>query len=356
MNIVPGAARRLPVALAATASLVGALALPGGAAAAVNPGQVELSHGLLSYTARDGQANDVVVHFGTEQVIVRDAAATVSAGSGCHSASAHEVRCAADDASTGGFSSSSYFMDTGDGNDKVAIEVDGENNNGYSTSNVRGTIDGGDGNDELTGGDSMDTLIGGAGADVLAGGEGTDTASYADHDAAVTVDLGADGTSDGNSEDGPAGSRDDVRSDVEDVVGTDGNDTLTGDASDNTLYGLGGADRLAGGAGDDTLYGAGSFYSGGPSAPSGDGPDGNDTLEGGDGRDTMSGDVGSDTFDGGDGEDTADYSDHGSGSWENDGMTPGTGVTVTIGAGTKDDGNATDGAAGSRDDVGDDVE
>ena len=48
---------------------------------------------------------------------------------------------------------------------------------------------GGAGVDRLSGGFGADLLIGGLGADVLDGGVGTDTASYADFDAAVSINL-----------------------------------------------------------------------------------------------------------------------------------------------------------------------
>jgi len=92
----------------------------------------------------------------------------------------------------------------------------------------------------------------------------------------------------------------DIRARV--LVGTEGNDTLTGQATDDaisgnggndTLYGRAGNDVLDGGAGDDTLYGEA----------------GNDTLVGGLGNDNMQGGVGDDTFDGGAGNDvmSGDY-------------------------------------------------
>ncbi|NKL39138.1 calcium-binding protein, partial [Rhizobium leguminosarum bv. viciae] len=55
------------------------------------------------------------------------------------------------------------------------------------TGNV--TLTGNAGNNVITGGTGNDTLIGGAGADQLIGGAGTDTASYANAGAAVTVNL-----------------------------------------------------------------------------------------------------------------------------------------------------------------------
>jgi Ca2+-binding RTX toxin-like protein len=61
---------------------------------------------------------------------------------------------------------------------------------------------------------------------------------------------------------------------------TEGDDVLTGDASANTINGLGGNDRIDGGAGNDTINGGA----------------GNDTIIGGLGRDTLTGGAGNDTF------------------------------------------------------------
>ncbi|MEY2426502.1 MAG: hypothetical protein QOI61_2074, partial [Actinomycetota bacterium] len=103
----------------------------------------------------------------------------------------------------------------------------------------------------------------GDGADVIAGGTATDSVSYAGRSAAVTVRL------DGVANDGEAGEGDDVRADVENVTGGNGNDTLVGSASANRLDGGPGADTVSGGGGDDTLIGGSGF----------------DSLDGGDGVD-----------------------------------------------------------------------
>lgn len=68
---------------------------------------------------------------------------------------------------------------------------------------------------------------------------------------------------------------------------TAGNDTLTGGAGKDTLFGLAGNDLLQGGADDDWLYGG----------------VGNDTLSGGAGADRLWGDRGNDRLTGGDGAD-----------------------------------------------------
>jgi uncharacterized delta-60 repeat protein len=144
------------------------------------------------------------------------------------------------------------------------------------------TIDGGAGNDRLLGGGGNDVLLGGDGADVLdgrggadlfRGGAGTDTADYTLRRNALFVGIGS------SADDGEKGEGDNVYSDVENVWGGRGNDTIRGSAANN---------RLVGGAGDDVLVGRA----------------GNDTLLGGDGNDTLTDAEGSNTLDGGPGTDT----------------------------------------------------
>ena len=168
------------------------------------------------------------------------------------------------------------------------------------------TLNGGAGNDTLHGGDGNDTLIGGSGADVIEGGAGADTVSYASTHTGVTVNLATGGGLNvGASQDGvqpikPAidrGTDDDLADglgstfvdgsynavngvtdatgdtyiNVENVLGSAWNDSITGDALVN---------RLNGGAGNDILNGAG----------------GNDYLLGGIGNDSLTGGVGADVF------------------------------------------------------------
>ncbi|MCG8548271.1 MAG: cadherin domain-containing protein [Alphaproteobacteria bacterium] len=159
-------------------------------------------------------------------------------------------------------------------------------------------LDGGDGDDRLSGGDGDDVLIGGVGADDLEGDAGNDTASYEGSSAAVAVDLAAGAGTGGDAEG-------DTLTEIENLTGSDHDDTLTGDAGANVLTGGGGGDTLIGNAGDDTMYGGG----------------GDDVFVGVDGNDTMFGEAGDDLFvlndqdsstnswvDGGDGTDTVDLS------------------------------------------------
>lgn len=100
------------------------------------------------------------------------------------------------------------------------------------------SLTGGAGNDVLVGDDEAgdpgsgnDTMDGGIGADTLRGGDGIDTAGYAHRASAVTVTL------DDVAGDGQAGEHDNVRSDVENVVGGAGGDAITGSATRNVLVG-----------------------------------------------------------------------------------------------------------------------
>ncbi|WP_410571884.1 beta strand repeat-containing protein [Aeromonas hydrophila] len=131
---------------------------------------------------------------------------------------------------------------------------------------------GGAGNDNLNGGEGNDILVGGAGNDTLNGGNGNDTASYLDSTAGVTVIVNGN-----NQITGGAGT--DSLSNMENLIGSMFNDSLTGDGNANVLSGLAGNDILIGGGGDDMLIGGA----------------GSDTMTGGTGKDTfkwMAGDAG----------------------------------------------------------------
>ncbi|WP_025805134.1 retention module-containing protein [Pseudomonas chlororaphis] len=139
---------------------------------------------------------------------------------------------------------------------------------------VDNLINAGDGNDVLIAGSGNNTLHGdagndllfsGPGNDLLDGGTGNDTASYAHASAGVTVDLallGAQNT-------GGAGT--DILTAIENLVGSNYNDSLTGDNNANIITGGLGNDVLNGGGGDDLLIGG----------------LGNNSLSGGSGSDTF---------------------------------------------------------------------
>ena len=129
------------------------------------------------------------------------------------------------------------------------------------------TIDGGAGNDSIFVATSVKQgvqLLGGDGNDTLSGGSGNDT-----------IDGGA--------------GQDDLRGNAgNDLIrGGDGNDTINGGSGDDTIGGGAGNDRINGGAGNDALAGG----------------DGNDTIYGDSGNDTLLGEAGNDYLQGGSGND-----------------------------------------------------
>jgi Ca2+-binding RTX toxin-like protein len=140
------------------------------------------------------------------------------------------------------------------------------------------SLTGGNGDDRLDGGAGDDLLAGGNGADQLVGGDGNDTVTYAGSTEGVSIDLAF------NVYGGAAAG--DELSLIENVIGTDFNDSITASATgsdgNNVFSGGAGNDSLSGGAGDDHL----------------NGDAGNDILIGG---------VGADHLDGGEGVDTASY-------------------------------------------------
>ncbi|WP_342238054.1 calcium-binding protein [Inquilinus sp. OTU3971] len=116
------------------------------------------------------------------------------------------------------------------------------------TGGVGDTLSGEAGNDQLTGGIGNDVLRGGAGADALVGGAGLDTASYYGGTTGVLVSLVS-----GNASGGEA--QGDTLSGIENLSGSQGNDSFFGNAGANVLQGWNGSDSLVGGTGKDTLTG-----------------------------------------------------------------------------------------------------
>jgi Ca2+-binding RTX toxin-like protein len=110
-----------------------------------------------------------------------------------------------------------------------------------SIENLRGSAF----SDTLRGDAANNLLNGGEGADVLDGGAGFDTAGYQNATAGLTVDLG-------NTANNTGEAVGDSYFSIENLRGSDFNDTLRGDTGNNLLNGGGGADVLDGGAGFDT--------------------------------------------------------------------------------------------------------
>jgi trimeric autotransporter adhesin len=110
-------------------------------------------------------------------------------------------------------------------------------------------IDGGAGNDNLLGDGGDDVLIGGAGNDVLNGGVGIDTVDYSAATANLTINLAT------TAAQTVATGESDTISNVENVIGGGGADTITGSTLANSLNGGAGNDRLRGGLGNDAITG-----------------------------------------------------------------------------------------------------
>jgi Ca2+-binding RTX toxin-like protein len=184
--------------------------------------------------------------------------------------------------------------------------------------------DGGDGRDTLLGferlvgsrfddwliGDARDnSFIGLLGADTILGGPGNDSVKYNWLPDPVVVDL-LHGSARGQGTD--------VLTAIESVIGTTGNDVITGDLGDNTLSGLAGADVIDGLAGNDALEGGSDrdHLDGGPGTDRLNGEDGDDELDGGPGYDGVGGPVDAgDILVGGNGRDWATYHSHRRGVW-----------------------------------------
>jgi Ca2+-binding RTX toxin-like protein len=112
------------------------------------------------------------------------------------------------------------------------------------------TLLGLDGNDVLLGGDGDDFLDGGFGFDTINGGNGNDTTSYAFYSGPIVANLttGVVGFP-GNS------LLTDTLISIENVIGTNGNDSITGNNDANVLSGRLGNDSLFGSSGNDKLDG-----------------------------------------------------------------------------------------------------
>ncbi|MEM1345579.1 MAG: calcium-binding protein [Pseudomonadota bacterium] len=211
------------------------------------------------------------------------------------------------------------LLNGGDGDDQLS---GGEGND---------TLIGGNGDDRLEGDDGDDTLKGGPGRDILEDSPGDDLLMGEEQNDLFIIDFRSTGNDTLNG--GPG--RDTVRYDVsngvevnltnsnrnsgvalgdryisiENVQGSRGDDTLTGDQAANSLgagrgndqlRGQGGSDTLKGGSGDDTLYAQ--------TAAMRDETDGN-LLEGGRDNDRLFGEAGQDTLNGGPGVDTVNGGD-----------------------------------------------
>ncbi|WP_030471595.1 calcium-binding protein [Lentzea aerocolonigenes] len=190
-------------------------------------------------------------------------AGTMRAGTGCTRLSASRVRCG---------QVQKVVIHLGNRDDTVLYDsaVPTEQHGGDGDDSLHGgsgpdVLEGGDGDDTLTGGMGADQLFGGDGDDVLdepstdsggnvlQGGPGNDKidgakpdmrdrVDFSDHTEGMTIDLTA-GTATGPGEI-------DELTNVQDVYGTAGDDTLSGNVWHNWMYGFEGTDTCTEGPGD----------------------------------------------------------------------------------------------------------
>ena len=194
----------------------------------------------------------------------------------------------------------SVFCPTNDF-DRIQVTLDqGDDEFSMGDLSFPATADGGGGDDEITTGRGPDTVTGGPGDDVVdvdrnttsgtttfidggldddeirvgrdgraddvTGGLGQDTVTYAFASSGRTVTL------DDQPNDGGGGEGDNIRGDIDTVIGSGSGDTLIGNVLGQTLDGAGGTDRLEGLGGPDILIG---------------GPGTNDATFGGPGEDDI---------------------------------------------------------------------
>ena len=109
---------------------------------------------------------------------------------------------------------------------------------------------GSSGDDTIHAGGGTDTIFAGDGTNTYDGGGDIDTVDYSRAGVGVTVDLDT-----GNGQGHGSGDGTDTLISIENVTGSNQDDTITGSDVANVLMGGRGDDHLLGGGGRDTLYG-----------------------------------------------------------------------------------------------------
>ena len=129
---------------------------------------------------------------------------------------------------------SAALSGTGNALDNVIIGNNGANH-----------LNGGAGDDSINGGNGNDTLYASDGEDFAGGDSGIDTYDASTGTGAAKINLASRSTQNGYTT---------FLESIENVIGTDFADSITGTNGDNVINGGAGADRMAGGLGDDTYY------------------------------------------------------------------------------------------------------
>ncbi|MGZ8667348.1 MAG: calcium-binding protein [Solirubrobacterales bacterium] len=315
----------------AATTLACALALLAVAAPAASASFLNSFDGEVEYNAALGEDNDLQIFQSDTHIVFTDTVAITPSppcvsfavtSAGCPIAGVGSIeadlRDLDDRATIGDSLTLSGFggisVSAGSGADTVVAGA----GTGAEISGDQGadSLTGDSGSDRILGGDDSDSLRGGAGRDDLDGGSGNDVAfggagddffrstSFTDgadiydggpdrdgidfQQRAPDLSLDPDGVADdGALCPGPACEGDNIRPNVEDLSGGDGDDRIVGSSAENSLRGNAGDDTLIGGNRDDSLNGS----------------TGDDAMRGDAGDDRLSGDAGGDTLRGGAGDD-----------------------------------------------------
>lgn len=352
-------------------------------------GDDDITGGLVTDIVNAGAGNDVIfTASGDDNIVGGDGDDIINPGVG------FDIVRGGDDVDTLDYSSLTLDVDLNLGaliNNFAVATIDALGA-GFEQDQIREieNVTTGSGNDTL-GGDASDNLLitsagddvlyASAGADILDGGTDNDTVDYSTLNGFVNfVSLTLNGALDTIVT--VNGGTDDTIRNIENVVGTSGDDIINGDAAvnrlegqggDDTLSGRGGIDTLDGGAGSDTVdytsaAGAvvvnlaanqttndgdgasdtlvsienvtGSLFADNITGSAGAnifyGNDGDDTISGGAGDDLFLASNDADTLDGGADIDEVDYSGLAGVNFINVTLNGSTDATVTVDGGTND--------------------
>ncbi len=317
--------------LAPALALAALAALPAAAQGAATTVQVDNFDGKMRVLATAAEANRVTVSRTATQYVITDAgpgATTADAADcsvaaavvSCNAAVVNEIEVSLADLNDtaliadsvpqlGELFENNIQVRGGAGSDTLTaassanVELSGEaDGDALTSAGGRDSVFGGDGADVMSGGEETDRMEDGPGADSVdagpgndnlgthfqpdgpdnfVGGAGRDRLSFSNRSLAINL------TANDVADDGEAGEGDNVSSDIENLTGGNGDDTVGGTAADNELIGNDGNDSLIGEGGVDELSGG----------------SGNDIVDGGDGPDEVSGGSGGDQAFGGPGND-----------------------------------------------------
>lgn len=234
-----------------------------------------LTGGLGNDTFNGGANSDTIVEDGLTSLSMT---ATSMTGRGTDSLTSMEA---------GRFTGTALNNTLSGGTFAGALTIDGlEGNDNLTGGNGADTIEGGNGNDTVNGGSGNDLIHGGSGNDRLSGGVGNDQIDGGDDNDTLSGQGGNDTLVGGSGNDSISGGDNDDA-----IDGQDGDDKIAGDNGNDTLIGGIGKDSILGGAGNDKLW-SGDYHTDSSDPSDGD----KDTLISGTGTDTVTGETGLDVL------------------------------------------------------------